>query len=82
MMRNSQGGHTMATTAKEACSKVCLLIMVNSCGSQMDMCQPGECSAWQWDTGQDDGTERLGHCALAGSAVVPQGGKKKGIRVH
>jgi len=59
----------MVTTAKEACSKVCLLVMVNSCGSQMDMCQPGECSAWEWDTGQDDGSERLGHCALAGSNV-------------
>ena len=72
----------MATTAKEACGKVCLLVMVNSYGSQMDMYLPGKCSAWAWDTGQDDGTERLGHCALAGNSAVPQGGRKKGIDAH
>jgi hypothetical protein len=62
----------MATTAKEAYSKVCLLVMVNSCGSPTDTCMPGECSAWEWDDGREEGVERTGHCALAGrSAALP-----------
>lgn len=57
----------MATTAKEACSKVCLLVMVNSCGNPTDLCLPGECSAWEWDDGREEGVERTGHCALGDS---------------
>ncbi|HEY6072633.1 MAG TPA: hypothetical protein VIV15_04375 [Anaerolineales bacterium] len=61
----------MVTTAKEACSKVCLQVMVNSCGSPMDTCLPGECSAWEWEDGREEGGERIGHCALAGRAANP-----------
>lgn len=67
----------MLTTAKEARSEVCLMVMVNSCGSQMDRCQLGECSAWEWDTSFEEGVERLGHCALAGRTAAFRIGKKK-----
>jgi hypothetical protein len=65
----------MVTTAKEACSQVCLLAMVNSCGSPIDTCRPGECSAWEWEDAFEEGGERTGHCALAGkpSARSPRG---------
>jgi hypothetical protein len=67
----------MATTAREVDGKVCLLVMVNSCGSQFDRCLTGECSAWEWDAeGETDG-KRPGHCVVAGRAALPQVGKKK-----
>jgi len=61
----------MATTAREACGMVCLLVLVNSCGTQMDRCLPGDCSAWEWDTEEGDGGERCGHCVLA--SAMPAG---------
>lgn len=67
----------MATTAKEASSEVCLMVLVNSCGSQMDRCRLGECSAWEWDTGREEGDERQGHCALAGRTAASQYRKKR-----
>jgi hypothetical protein len=62
----------MATTAREACGMVCLLVMVNSCGNQLDMCLPGDCSAWEWDTDGTDGCERLGHCVLSCGVTAPE----------
>jgi hypothetical protein len=65
----------MAMTAMEACTKVCLLVLVNSCGTQMDTCRPEECSAWEWVADFDprrDG-ERAGYCALAGKAAGGDG---------
>lgn len=67
----------MVTTAKEACREVCLMVMVNCSGSQMDRCRLGECSAWEWDTGSEEGVERLGHCALAGRTAALQTGKRR-----
>jgi hypothetical protein len=55
----------MATTAREACGTVCLLMLVKSSGIQLEMCLPGDCSAWEWDTDEGDGGERRGHCVLA-----------------
>jgi hypothetical protein len=58
----------MAMTAMEASTEACLLVLLNSCGTQMDRCRPGECSAWEWTADPDprrDG-ERVGYCALAG----------------
>jgi hypothetical protein len=72
-----KGGTHMVTTAKEARGKVCLLVMVNSCGNQMDICRPGECSAWEWEDARDDCGERLGHCALAGRAASLNGRGRK-----
>jgi hypothetical protein len=62
----------MATTAREACGMVCLLVMVNSCGNQMDMCLPGDCSAWEWDANECDGDERRGHCVLSCGVMTPE----------
>jgi hypothetical protein len=61
----------MATTAREACGMICVLVMVNSCGNQLDMCLPGDCSAWEWDSDEDDGVDRRGHCVLALGAHSP-----------
>ena len=66
----------MATTAREACGMVCLLVMVNACGTQMDRCLPGECSAWEWDSDEADGDERRGHCMLACCPAAPPAGGK------
>jgi hypothetical protein len=71
----------MATTAKEAYSKVCLLVMVNSCGSPTDMCMPGDCSAWEWDDGREEGVERTGHCALAGRSAALPARRRKELRI-
>jgi hypothetical protein len=74
----------MAMTAMEACSKVCLLVMVNSCGTQMDRCRPGECSAWEWiaDPAPRGDGERIGYCALAGRIAGGDGrlSRKSGKR--
>ncbi len=72
----------MVTTAKEAVGTVCLSVLVNYQRCRMDMCLPGECSAWEWDTDKDDGSERLGHCLLAGEAAMPQGGRKRKNKIN
>jgi hypothetical protein len=74
----------MATTAREACGMVCLLVMVNSCGSQLDMCLPGDCSAWEWDTDGEErnDVERRGHCVLACGILTPQGDRKTAVEMH
>jgi len=51
---------------------VCLLVLVNCCGTQLDMCLPGNCSAWEWDTDEGEGFERRGHCVL--TTGMPEAG--------
>ncbi len=72
----------MATTAREACGMVCLLVLVNSCGNQMDLCLPGDCSAWEWDTDEGDGGEPRGHCVLAYGVSTPPGDANTASGVH
>lgn len=55
----------MATTAMEACNRICLLSLVNGNRSTMEKCRPETCSAWVWDDGFDRHGNRFGHCAVA-----------------
>lgn len=66
----------MATTAKEAHNEVCLMVMLDSPGSQLESCRFGECSAWEWDPAGEEGEARRGHCALAGR-IPPSPDRKR-----
>jgi hypothetical protein len=67
----------MATTAKEFRNEVCLMVMLDSHGSQMETCCFGECSAWEWDPAGEEGEARRGHCALAGRIPASRDRKRR-----
>lgn len=67
----------MATTTKEPCNEVCLLILLNTNASQLDRCRLGECSAWEWDLASEEGDARRGHCALAGRIAASRNTRKR-----
>lgn len=67
----------MATTTKETCNEVCLLIMLIMNESQLDRCRLGECSAWEWDPGSEEGDACRGHCALAGRIAASRNTRKR-----
>jgi hypothetical protein len=67
----------MATTAMEARTNVCLLVLVNSQCDSHEICRPEECSAWSWEDGCGAGGNRLGYCTLAGEAARTRPKKRK-----